>query len=279
MIRHHAGVVVGVKNEQRAVLAAAVRQARMRDVPLTLVHAYDVRPDAATLVADELLAVARDAADEILDQALGFIRPMAGELSVTAESLRGRAGEVLSGLAGLADLLVVGAEGHRFRDPLCSATVAYEVSDQAQRPVLVVPTGLPSWREHGSVTVVLDEGPPVEGPMSFALAEARRAGTHLVIVRLFDHDAAPDAEQDPTSWLETFLGRGDADVPDVAVRWAGDGESRDLCIKETANAALVVMGKPDRRSILHPRSDASSFVLAHAEGPVAVVPTTDRTHA
>lgn len=280
MIRHHAGVVVGVKNGQHAALAAAVRQARLRDVPLTVVHAYGVRPDAAPLVVvDELLAAARHRADEVLNAALRFIRPMAGGLSVSAESVRGPAGEALARRAELADLLVVGADGHRFRDRLCGATVAFEVSDRAQCPVLVVPEGLPTWRDQGSVTVVLDEEQAIEGLMCFALEEARRARTQLVVVRLFDQDVSPAAQQDPASWFETFLRPEGAGLPDVAVRWAGDGESRDLCIKETATAAVVVVGKPHGRSILHPRSDASTFVLAHAEGPVAVVPTMDGAHA
>lgn len=279
MIRHRAGVVVGVKDGQHAALAAAVRQARLRSLPLTVIHAYDVRLDAAALAeADDVLRVAHRRADDVVNAALRFARPIAAGVTISGESVRSDASDVLTRWSGLADLVVVGAEGHRFRDRLSEATVAREVVGRAQCPVLVVPEGLPSWREQGSVTVVVDDAQATEDLTHVALEEARRSGTQLVVVRIVDGAAAPVRHQDPTAWFSAFLGGGGAEYPDVVVRWAGDDENKDLCVKEATAAAVVVVGTPVGRSILHSTSGASSFVLTHAEGPVLVVPATDGEH-
>jgi nucleotide-binding universal stress UspA family protein len=136
-------IVVGVDGsaEADAALAFAVREARLRRLPLRVVCAWE---PSASSYAGEAFAATPDAfvaaeqhAEEVVRAALARIPH--DDVEVEALSVEGRAANALVEQAADAELLVVGTRGRGATRRLLLGSVSGEVAHDAPCPVTIVP--------------------------------------------------------------------------------------------------------------------------------------------
>ncbi|MEU5551004.1 universal stress protein [Micromonospora sp. NPDC047793] len=138
-------VVVGVDGTEasRTAIEFAVRTAALRGASVVATHAYrhpvstgpgDMQPlvyDESELRADE---------DRLLAESLAGLAERYPEVPVTRESVRGRAGTVLTDASRRAQLLVVGGTGHGPVGGLLRGSVSQAALRHSHCPVAVVHT-------------------------------------------------------------------------------------------------------------------------------------------
>jgi nucleotide-binding universal stress UspA family protein len=136
-------IVVGVDGsaEADAALAFAVREARLRRLPLRVVCAWE---PSASSYAGEAFAATPDAfvaaeqhAEEIVRAALARIPN--DDVEVEALSVEGSAANALVEQAAGAELLVVGTRGRGTTKRLLMGSVSSDVARYAPCPVTIVP--------------------------------------------------------------------------------------------------------------------------------------------
>ncbi|MDQ2898147.1 MAG: universal stress protein [Actinomycetota bacterium] len=142
-------VVVGVDGSAGAqdALRWALAEARLRNVPLRIVHAwmygYTGVPSGALgylafssrgLVSSDL----QQAAEQLLDRATEKLIPAFEGVEVTRNVVEGTAAEVLIGAATDDDLLVVGSRGHGGFGGLLLGSVSQQCAHHAPCPVVIV---------------------------------------------------------------------------------------------------------------------------------------------
>jgi nucleotide-binding universal stress UspA family protein len=138
-------IVVGIdgsRHSQRA-LEWAVREAAVRQVPLTVMTAYrsvfGFWGGAVELPSDGTLAdKAREDAREATSKALALAGDEQPE-SVTVEAIRGLPAEELISASKNADLVVVGSRGTGGFARLLLGSVASQVACHAHCPVVIIP--------------------------------------------------------------------------------------------------------------------------------------------
>jgi len=139
------GIIVGVDgsgHSQRA-LGWAVREAAIRHAPLTVLTVHEavaryyrgtaMDPDAPVRTAE-----ARKAAEDETDKALAGLEGSRPE-SVVVTAVRGFPVEELIKAASDADMIVLGSRGAGGFARLLMGSVASQVAQHAQCPVLIVP--------------------------------------------------------------------------------------------------------------------------------------------
>lgn len=139
------GVVVGIdgsRHSQRA-LEWAVREAAMRQLPLTVIYVYRSVAaywgGAADFPKDGALAgKARGDAREATHKALALAGDELPE-NVTVRAVNGLAAEELIGASQTADMVVVGSRGTGGFARLLLGSVTSQVAHHAHCPVVVIP--------------------------------------------------------------------------------------------------------------------------------------------
>jgi nucleotide-binding universal stress UspA family protein len=139
----HGRVVVGVdgsSTSQRA-LAWAFEEARRRQSPLTVVHAW-TPPFVGGLIAPSL-AFDTDAVEQaghaVVDAALGAVDTAALRSPVERKVVCGPAGPMIVDAADRASLIVVGSRGRGGFKGLLLGSVSHHVTHHAGCPVVVIP--------------------------------------------------------------------------------------------------------------------------------------------
>jgi nucleotide-binding universal stress UspA family protein len=137
-------VVVGVDGSDHSVdaLRWAIAEGERRGVPVVVLYAWtwvDPFGEAAVAVSRSMLdADAEAVLADTVKRALDGAAPPAG---LTTRSLEGDPGHVLTGEAGPADLLVVGARGHGGFLGMLLGSVATHVAHHSDAPVVIVRPG------------------------------------------------------------------------------------------------------------------------------------------
>lgn len=133
------GVLVGADatESSQPTLEHAFRQASLRRLPLTVVHAYwDAR--TPVFLAGEVPAGVEETRRALVESMAG-LREKYPDVEVSTEFARGQADEALVALSSKSDLLVVGAHHGNRLSAFVFGSVATVVVEHAACPVVVVP--------------------------------------------------------------------------------------------------------------------------------------------
>lgn len=269
------GVVVGYDGSQQSGVAVrwAAAEARLRGVPLTVVHAWE----AFTAVGPMAIPVAdlRAAAQEVVAEGAKLAREEAGEV----HAVLGRGGSTTALLEASrgADLVVVGSRGRGGFTGLVLGSTGLELAGHGPCPVVVVREP----RAGGPVVVGVDGSAASLEALGLAFAEAALRGAELVAVVAWPADAdtggAPLVDADALRevarerlarlvepWRERY--------PGVPVRTeVFIGPPREVLLGAAKDARLLVVGSRGLggfRGLL--LGSVSHALLQHAACPVAV---------
>lgn len=278
-----AGVLAGYDGSRGSVRALdwAADEARMRGVPLTVLHTWEpqVRVPAARPVIDP-----RSLAQSILNSGIEHARKTAPDLEVRAVLARAPAAARLIEGGGDAELIVLGPRGAGGFAGLVLGSVAAQVAAHASCPVVIV-RGRPGARpeaEGGRVVVGMDGSPASRAALAMAFAEADARGSSLSAVVAWDPVTVrglPPMVEEPElrSAAEARLARW---MDPLRERHRGvdtrmeivTGRPREVLIDAADGARLLVVGSRGLggfRGLL--LGSVSHALVHHAPCPVAVV--------
>ncbi|MFH9712969.1 universal stress protein [Streptomyces luteogriseus] len=294
-------VTVGLDGspESRAAAEWAAREAKLRGLPLKLVHVWEPVPEPiaqAPLVGSETRA---HWSERIPREAAEGLRLRHPGVDAAVEQMSGRPAYALAEAAKDAELLVLGSRGLSGIGGFLVGSVGAAVIARTETPVVLVrsgeqaadehekdPAGIPSAATaYRPVVLGLDTDRPHDTVMAFAFEEAARRGTALKVVHgwnlppYFVYGLPADPQ------LDAELGRQDAAAlagvlspwrqkyPDVeVVEESRCGSPANHVIDASHEASLVVVGRRIRRSPIGARiGSVTHAVLHHATAPVAVI--------
>ncbi|MEU6682327.1 universal stress protein [Streptomyces sp. NPDC046832] len=294
-------VTVGLDGspESRAAAEWAAREAKLRGLPLRLVHVWEPVPEPvaqAPLLGAETHAHWSERIPREAAEALRLRHP---GVQVETEQIPGRPMDALAKTSKDAELLVLGSRGLSGVGGFLVGSVGMSVIAHTDTPVVLVrageqaadehekdPAGLPSAATpYRPVVLGLDTGHPDDTVIAFAFEEAARRDTALRVVHswnlppYFAYGLPVDLE------LNTELGRQEAAAltavlrpwrqkyPDVrVVEESRSGSPANHVIDASREASLVVVGRRVRRSPFGVHiGPVTHAVLHHAVAPVAVV--------
>lgn len=285
-------VVAGVDGSPAGMAAAeaAAEEARLREVPLRLVHAYHwptAPVGGARLVYEPDVDAMRNMAERFMADAASRARSVAPDIDVTTDLLWGEALKVLVRLSHKATLIVVGSRGLGSFTGLLVGSVALHLVAHTHCPVQVV-RGRP--RPSGDVLLGVDGSPAAQPSVDFAFDEAALRGCGVTAVHAWSEWTTP-AQPPPDRSMpyayeagmlrddgerllaESLAGSGERQ-PDVPVeRRTVRGRPRETLIEGSKHARLLVVGARGRGGFAGLLlGSVSQAALHHADCPVAVVP-------
>ncbi|TDB94011.1 universal stress protein [Actinomadura sp. 7K534] len=273
------GVVVGYDGSpaSEAAVRWAAAEARLRGVPLTVAHAWDLYGAASPMAVPigDLVA----AAEKVVAEGADHAREETGE--VRAVIGRGGATSVLMEAAGGAELIVVGTRGRGGFAGLVLGSTAVELASHASVPVVVVRERHAEGRPDGPVVVGVDGSAASLEAIALAFTEADLRGAELVAVAAWpaEVEIGPAPLLDTGSLREFAAERLDRLVAPLRDKYPGvrvrtevvTGRPREVLLDAAADARLVVVGSRGRggfRGLL--LGSVSHALLHHADAPVAV---------
>ncbi|MFZ0715421.1 universal stress protein, partial [Mycobacterium sp.] len=260
----HSGVLVGVDGSPAARCAVdwAARDAAMRNVPLTLVHA--VQPIGLTLPRlTATTAFSRwqvEQGQKILDEAVETARataPAGGPAQIETELLFSPAVPALVDLSKDADLVVVGSRG---RGPIIRSllgSLSSSLIRHAHCPVAVIHDEDPlmPYPADAPVLVGIDGSPASELAIAIAFQEASWRGVDLVALHVWsdvevnDYPAVDWPAMKPAAeeiLAERLAGWQDR-YPDVTARRVVECDHPTYhLVRQSESAQLVVVGSHGR---------------------------------
>ncbi|MFI9565908.1 universal stress protein [Streptomyces rishiriensis] len=295
-------ITVGLdgSRESRAAAEWAAREAKLRGLPLKIVHVWEPVPEPmaqAPLLGAETHQHWTERVPREAAQGLRLRHP---GVEVCTEQVSGHPADALAEAAKSAELLVLGSRALGGLGGFMVGSVGLSALAYADRPVVLVralevaadehepdPVGVPSAATPFLPVVLgLDVEHPDETLIEFAFDAARRRATSLRIVHGWNPPPyyAYGTPADPA--LHEALALADAEAlaeavrpwrrkfPDVAVVEASRYGSAALHVVDAAReASLVVVGRRIRRSPLGAHiGHVTHAVLHHCAAPVAVVP-------
>jgi nucleotide-binding universal stress UspA family protein len=280
-------VVAGYDGSRAAGTAIdfAAQEARLRGLPLTLVHGFTwpwIYPPLTDAFPEPVVCEPnpRVRAVHMLGEAARRLREEYPDLSVRPVVRDGHAVAVLVACSREATLVVVGHRGSGGFAELLAGSVAIQTATHAHCPVLVV-RGTPT-KPDAPVVVGVDGSPHTGQVLDFAFAAAARRGAPLVAVNVWAADPAwPD---DLVRAIYEHRPGGDPIAsglrdcgeryPEVAVRAEAvrDRSPAHALVHAAEGASLAVVGSRGLgllRGLL--LGSVSRALIEHAPCPVAVV--------
>ncbi|MFF5158171.1 universal stress protein [Streptomyces sp. NPDC000348] len=283
--------------ESRAAAEWAAREARLRGLPVTLVHVWQPVPEP--MAQDPLPGAPthRHRAERIPRETAEGLRLRHPRIEVGTEHRSGTPSDVLVEAARDAELLVLGSRALSGLGGFLVGSVGQSVVARTEVPVVLVrageraadehvmdPTGVPS-AATAFRPVVLGLGSPDDTVIAFAFEEAQRRGSALYAVQGWNLPAyyaySLAAGVDTTDALARQYAAGLTEAlrpwrqkyPDVeVVETSRLGSPAGLLIDASRDASLVVVGRRVRRTPFGTHIGAVTHaVLHHSTAPVAVV--------
>ncbi|MFJ9025654.1 universal stress protein [Streptomyces sp. NPDC102259] len=295
-------ITVGLdgSRESRAAAEWAAREAKLRGLPLKIVHVWEPVPEPmaqAPLLGAE---TQQHWTERIPREAAQGLRMRHPGVDVRTEQVSGHPAEALAEAANSAELLVLGSRGLSGLGGSMVGSVGLSTLAHADRPVVLVralevaadeheadPVGVPSVATPFLPVVLgLDVEHPDETLIEFAFDAARRRATSLRVVHGWNPPPYYAYGTPANPALHEALALGDAEAlaeavrpwrrkfPDVEVIEASRYGSAAVHVVEAAReASLVVVGRRMRRNPFGAHiGHVTHAVLHHSTAPVAVVP-------
>ncbi|MEV0494120.1 universal stress protein [Streptomyces atratus] len=286
--------------ESRAAAEWAAREARLRGVPLKLVHVWE--PVPAPMAQAQLLGVETQQhwSERIPRESAEGLRLRHPGVEVTTEQLSGRPGEVLTRVAQDSALLVLGTRGLSRVGGFLVGSVGQAVVAHAERPVVLVRAGEQAADEHvmdpagvssatapfRPVILGLATDSPDNALVEFAFDAAARRATFLQVVHgwnppsFYAYGLSVDLElhgelsRQEAGALTEVLRPWRQKYPAVeVVEESRYGTAANHLVDASREASLVVVGRRIRRASVGTHiGPVTHAVLHHATAPVAVVP-------
>ncbi|WP_028800096.1 universal stress protein [Streptomyces sp. 142MFCol3.1] len=295
-------VTVGLdgSRESRAAAEWAAREAKLRGLPLKIVHVWEPVPEPMAEAPVPGPETQQHWSERIPREAAEGIRLRHPGVEVVSEHVAGRPSEILAEVVKAAELLVLGSRGLGGIGGFMVGSVGLSVLAHAERPLVLVraleqaadehrmdPSGVPSAATpFRPVVLGLDVEHPNDALIEFAFDAAQRRGTSLRVVHGWNpppyyaygtpanpalHEAlALNDSQELTKVLRPWRLK----YPDVEVIEESRYGSAALHVVDASrDASLVVVGRRIRRNPLGAHiGHVTHAVLHHAAAPVAVVP-------
>ncbi|ARF53863.1 universal stress protein [Streptomyces gilvosporeus] len=292
-------VTVGVDGTPASLAAAdwGAREARLRGVPLRLVHVWEWEWEPYPYTPPEGPEAARRWSEGVPREVTAPLRERYPGLGITADRLAGTPSEVLCAAAGESELLVVGTMGVGRLAGFLLGSVAMACVARSARPVVVVrarpsadgglPGPEPAEATARPVVLGLELGRPCDDLIRFAFDAALPRGAPLLVVHgwnpppylVYGIGAAlnwgTDISAGKTSAVGEALAPWRERYPAVDVReQAVVGEPAHHLLEASSGAGLLVIGRRTRPApAARPRiGHIAQAVLHHCPAPVAVVP-------
>jgi nucleotide-binding universal stress UspA family protein len=286
-LRTLAPIIVAVDGGECADDAVdwAAAEAAAQRSPLRLVHALVPMLSMDPYTAGAMLestAVTREAARQLLRDAVRRARWVAPELAVSTALLDGTVAWAVRREARAARLLVLGNStrptGVR---ALLSGSVSAGLAGHAPCPVIVLPHLVGPVAGAARVVVGVKRGRSCSAAVGFGLRAARQRGIPLTLVHVCRAaHARTAAGVDPMTFLDALGDRatGSAitcrceEFPDVPVvcKLLG-GQPAPALIAESLGAAMLVVASSTRGLVGRPLGSIGRAVLEHARCPIAIV--------
>nr|WP_246001561.1 universal stress protein [Allorhizocola rhizosphaerae] len=277
-------IVVGVDGSESGLAAVrlAAREARWRDRPLKLVHAF-VWP-TLRVPPGQAGGGLREQAEALLKQAAAVALEAEPAVQIWTELITGAPAPVILGQAHEAELVVLGDRGLGGFSGLLVGSVAVQVSAHSSTPVLVAKGRMDF---EGPIVVGVDGSSTSERAVGLAFEEASVRGAELLAVHCWTrpvstgpgdmlplvYDTDEVAAEEERLLAEALSGHSDR-FPDVTVRRESvrDRPGRTL-VGFSEQAQLVVVGSRGRGGFTGLLlGSVSQQVLHHAHCPVLMVP-------
>lgn len=265
-------VVVGVQGKQPAALAFAAAAAVARGVGLRVVHCVDpVLVGEFSGVSDATLPAP---GEDVLEQAKEVIQGLPAQPRAEyVLSVRGAYGELVDEIER-GSLLVVGTDPASTFERFFGGRVTERLLKHATIPVAVVPEGYRQADDAGSVVVAVDAKSRAAGPLRFAFEEAQRRDGRLYVAHVAPLDTPFEEIESLRVDISEILAGWSEEFPDITVtrRFIFD-ESDDGCLRATAEAELLVLGRLDGPHVPWPFAHpVLTRVAREAHCPCVVVP-------
>ncbi|WP_103532907.1 universal stress protein [Streptomyces sp. SM11] len=290
-------VGLGGSAESGAAAEWAAREAKLRDLPVRLVHVWMPVPEPmaqAPLLGAE---THQHWTERVPREAAEGLRLRHPGVEVSTEQRSGTPTETLVEAGRDAELLVLGSRALSGLGGFLVGSVGQAVIARTQVPVVLVRAGEQAADEHvmdpagipSAATafrpVVLGLGSPDDAVLAFAFEEAKRREAALYAVRAWDswpyavYTVGPGFEhheefsRQRADGLAEILRPWRQKYPDVeVVEVSRPGSAAALLIDASRDASLVVVGRRIRRNPFGSHIGAVTHaVLHHSTAPVAVV--------
>ncbi|MGK3938295.1 universal stress protein [Streptomyces caeruleatus] len=294
-------VVAGLdgSSESRAAVEWAAREAKLRGLPLKVVHVWEPVPDPmaqAPLLGAE---TQQHWSERIPREAVEGLRLRHPGVEITMQQLSGGSADALVKAAEDAELLALGTRGLSGVGGFMIGSVGLAVVAHAGRPVVLVrageqaadehrtdPAGIPSAAApYRPVVLGLDPAGPDDSLIEFAFDAAARRSTALRVVHgwnlppYYTYGLSVDPEyhdeivRQQSAALSAALRPWRQKHPDVeVVEDSRPGSGANHVVDASREASLVVVGRRVRRGALGAHiGPVTHAVLHHAVAPVAVI--------
>ncbi|MGQ4388648.1 universal stress protein [Streptomyces sp. SAS_270] len=294
-------VVAGLdgSSESRAAVEWAAREAKLRGLPLKIVHVWEPVPDPVAQAPLLGAETQQHWSERIPRETLEGLRLRHRGVEMTMEQSSGRPADVLVKAAENAELLALGSRGFSGIGGFMVGSVGLAVVAHTERPVVLVrageqaadehvpdPAGIPSAATpYQPVVLGLDPDGPDSSVIEFAFdAAARRSavlravhGWNLPPYYTYGLSADPEFHDEiarrQSAALAAIVSPWRLKYPDVeVVEESRAGNGANHLVDASQGASLVVVGRRIRRSPLGAHiGPITHAVLHHAGSPVAVV--------
>ncbi|KUO17706.1 universal stress protein [Streptomyces dysideae] len=294
-------VVAGLDGspESRAAAEWAAREAKLRGLPMKIVHVWEPVPEPmaqAPLLGAE---TQQHWSERIPREAAEGIRLRHPGVEVTVEQRTGGSADALTKAAEDAELLVLGSRGLSGFGGFLVGSVGQSVVAHTERPVVLVrageqaadehqtdPAGIPSAATpYRPVVVGLDAASPDDTVIEFAFEAAARRGTGLRVIHGWnlppyyvyglsaDLELHDEISRQQAVALTEALRPWRQKYPNVEVtEESRSGSPAYQLVDAARESSLVVVGRRIRRSPFGAHiGPVTHAVLHHATAPVAVV--------
>ncbi|MFD2765155.1 universal stress protein [Micromonospora eburnea] len=283
-----AAVVVGVDGSESALRAVrlAAAEAVRRQRPLRVVHGFIwplLRVRGSAPVGAPPGAGLRHQAEELVAAAVAEAQDAAPGLRVSGEIIDGEAAAVLLGETPTATMIVLGDRGLGGFAALVVGSVAVQVAQHADCPVLVARG---TQRTTGPVVVGVDGSVLSRAAVEFAAEEATVRGAPLHAVHAYTHPTSSGPgdmqplvyeesrlrDEEDRILVESLAGLTDRYPRVPLTREVVHGRPVAVLSEAARTAQLVVVGGRGRGELSGLLlGSVSQGVLHHADCPVAVV--------